>query len=102
MMVMGLSYKQLVSTLEDTATSVMSPEIPCGNRNGVIEGFANDIESFRNRLGEPGRLMMRQVPATPLTPRDSIPNGIFPNVAARIASARPGTARSMTRNVPSG
>jgi len=53
-------------------------------------------------VGEPGMLTMRHLPLSPLTPRESMPNGTLPNVSARIASDIPWTSLSMTDRVPSG
>src|ERR1041385_3650796 len=52
--------------------------------------------------GEPGRLTIRVADRMPLTPREIIAIGVFLKVWTRIASTKPGAARSITRKVASG
>ena len=46
-------------------------------------------------LGLPGRVMINVLPRTPVTERLSIAIGVNFKVSARIASAKPGTSRSI-------
>ena len=50
----------------------------------------------------PGRLTIRVEPLRPATPRESQAKGLRSAPRARMASARPGASRSMTRRVASG
>jgi hypothetical protein len=52
--------------------------------------------------GLPGKLMISVEPRIPATPRESIQLTVWPLDARRIASAIPGTSRSITARVASG
>ena len=56
----------------------------------------------RTAFGEPGRLTISVPDRIPQTPREIMAIGVFLKVSMRIASARPGASRSITRRVASG
>ena len=56
----------------------------------------------RTPLGEPGRLMIKVPERMPQTPREIMAMGVCLRVSMRIASLRPGAARSMMARVASG
>ncbi len=62
--------------------------------DGVLERRPQHGVAVAAAPGEPGRLTTSVLPATPATPRESSPCGVFAIESARSASAIPGATRS--------